>query len=143
MGTRGKSVSMLLGEITEVKNLSVIYKNNQGENFLAKNRQVVIHTKYVDIHRHFLQDMEEDKDSNIQYIWSEDNRAKIMTNNTLEADFSRHTKRITDIELRDLLKTGRKNVKDTRVTDHLITRDKTEYSSHALYKVVDGKHKND
>ena len=36
-----------------------------------------------------------------------------------------------------------KNVNNTRFTDDVITRDKTEYSSHALAEVVDGKHKND
>ena len=39
--------------------------------------------------------------------------------------------------------TGRENVNINRVTDEVITRDKTEYSSQALAEVVDGKHKND
>ena len=34
-------------------------------------------------------------------------------------------------------------VENTRVTDDVITHNKTEYSSHALAEVVDGKHKND
>ena len=33
--------------------------------------------------------------------------------------------------------------KNTRVTEDVITHNKTEYSSHALAEVVDGKHKND
>ena len=41
-----KFVIMLLGEITEVKNLSVIYEDNQGETFLSDNRQVGICKKY-------------------------------------------------------------------------------------------------
>ena len=34
-------------------------------------------------------------------------------------------------------------VENTRVTDDVITHNKTEYSSHTLAEVVDGKHKND
>ena len=63
--------------------------------------------------------------------------------NTSEADFVRHMKRITDGELWELVDTVRENVKNTRVTDDVITRYTTEYSSHALAKVVDGEHKND
>ena len=37
-----KSVSMLLGEMTEVKNPSVIYEDNQGVIFLENIRQVGI-----------------------------------------------------------------------------------------------------
>ena len=38
--------------------------------------------------------------------------------------------------------TGRDNVKNNRLADDVITRYKTEYSSHALAKVVDGKNRN-
>ena len=62
-----------------------------------------------------------------------------MTKNTLGADFARHMKRITEGELWELVDTGRKNVKKTGFTDDVITRDKNEYSSHALAEVVDGK----
>ena len=34
-------------------------------------------------------------------------------------------------------------VENTRVTDDVITHNKTEYSSQALAEVMDGKHKND
>ena len=67
-------ISMLLGNITEVEKPSVIYEENQSANFLAKNRQVGICTKHIDICHHFLQEMEEEKDIDIQYIWSEENQ---------------------------------------------------------------------
>ena len=35
------------------------------------------------------------------------------------------------------------NIKNTRGTDDVITRDKTEYSSHTLAKVVDGEDRNE
>ena len=73
---------MFLGEITEVQKPSVIYEDNQGAIFLAKNRQVGIHTKHIYIHYHFLRDMVEDMNIDIQYICIEDNPADIMTKNT-------------------------------------------------------------
>ena len=78
-----KFVSMLLGEMTKVQNTSVIYEDNQGEHFLAKNRQVGIRTKQIDISHHFLLDMGEEKDIDIQYILSEDTPGNIITKNTL------------------------------------------------------------
>ena len=39
--------------------------------------------------------------------------------------------------------TGMENVNNIRVTDDVISHEKTEYSSHTLAEVVDGKHKND
>ena len=66
-------------EITEVQNTSVIYEDNQGVSFLAKNRQVGIHTKHINIHHNFMRDMVGDKYIYIKYIQSEDNPEYIMT----------------------------------------------------------------
>ena len=88
-------VSMFLVEMNEVQNPSVIYEDNQGAIFLANNRQVGIRTKHIDIRRHFLQDMVEEKDICVQYIRSEYNPAGIMTNNNSEAGFASRMKRIT------------------------------------------------
>ena len=65
-----------------------------------------------------------------------------MTKNT-EADLARHTRRITEGELWELVDTGRENVKKTGVTDDIITHDKTEYSIHTLTEVVEGKNRNE
>ena len=65
-----------------------------------------------------------------------------MKKNTSEADFATHMKIITKGELWDLMGTGRENVKNTRVADDVITRDKTEYSIHALSDIVDVKNRN-
>ena len=78
---------------------SVIYKYNQGVNFLEKNTQVGIITKHIDIRHNFLRDMVEDKDIDIQYIRSEEKLADIMTKNTPEAYFAIQMKRITEGEL--------------------------------------------
>ena len=133
---------MLLGEMTEVQKTSVIYEDNQGDIFLAENRQVGICTKHIDICHHFLWDMVEEKDMYVHYIQSEDNPADIMTKNTSEEDFLRHMKSITEGELLELVDTGRENFKKTGVVDDVIARDKTEYSSHRLTEVVDGKNRN-
>ena len=70
-----KFVSIFLEEMTEVQKPSVIYEDNRGVIFLAKNRQVDMHTKHINIHHHFLRDVVEDKDIDIQYIWSKNNPA--------------------------------------------------------------------
>ena len=70
------------------------------------------------------------------------NPDEIMTENTLEADFARHMRRITEGELWELVDTGRENANKTGVTDGVITRDKTEYSSHALDDIVNGINRN-
>ena len=122
--------------MTEVENPSVIYEDNQGAIFLAKNRQVSICTKHIDIWNHFMPDMVEEKDIDIQYIRDEENPAHIMTKNTLEEDFARHMRRITEGELWELVNTRMENVKKTGVTYDAITLNKTEYSSNVLSKVV-------
>ena len=86
---------MLLEEMTQVQKPSVLYEDNKVEIFLAKIRQVGIHTNHIDIFNPFLRDMVEDKDIDIQYIWSEDNPADIMTNNTSKSDFVRPMNNIT------------------------------------------------
>ena len=56
-----KNVSMLLGEMTKVQKPSVLYEDNQGAIFLAKNRQVGINTKHIDFCHHFMRVVVEDK----------------------------------------------------------------------------------
>ena len=127
-----KLVSIFMGETNEVKQPSVIYENSQGAIFLANNSQVGILTKHIDIRHHFLQDMVEGKDIDIQYIRSEENPDDIMTKNTLEADLTIHMRRITEGELWEIMGIGKQNFYKTGVTDDFITRDKIEYSSHAI-----------
>ena len=127
--------------MTRLQNSSIIYKDNQGKIFLANNRQVGICTKHIDIRYHFLWEILEDKDIDINYIQSEDNPEYIRENNTQKECLSTHKIGITDGEILELVDTGRENVKKTGVTDDLITYYKIEYSSHALAEVVDGKHK--
>ena len=92
-----KFVSMLLEETNEVQKPLVIYEDNQGVIFIAKNRQVDMYTNQIDICHNLLREMMEDKDIDLQYIWSEDKPADIITGNTLESDFVKHIKRITEV----------------------------------------------
>ena len=75
---------MLLEEMTRVQKPSYIYRENQGAIFLAKNRQVGIHEKHIDICHHFMRYKVEDKDIDIQYNRSEYKYTEIMTKNTSE-----------------------------------------------------------
>ena len=129
-------VGMLLGEMTEVENPSVFYEDNQSAIFLAKNGQVRIRTNHVGIRHHFLRDVVEENDIDIQYIRSEEKPFDIITKNTLEADFARRMRRITEGELWELVDTGRENFKKTGVMDDVINHDNTEYSSRTLSEVL-------
>ena len=82
--------------MTKSQKPSVIYEDNKGTILLAKNRQVGIFTKYIDIRHHFLRNMVEEKGIDIHCIWSEDNPADFIKKNTLEEDFARNMKRITE-----------------------------------------------
>ena len=120
----------------------VIYEDNQGAIFLAKNRQVGLRKKHINICHIFLRYMVEYRDINIHYIRNEDNPDYIINKNILEAYFERHMRRITEREFWELVDTGRDNFKKTGVTDDVITCDKTEYSSHVLDVVLDRTNRN-
>ena len=87
--------------------------------------------------------MAEENDFYIQNIWSKENPADIMTKNTSEEDFATHMRKIAEGELWELVDTGKENVNKIGVTDDVITHDKTEYSSHTLSEVVNGKNRNE
>ena len=55
-----------------------------------------------------------------------------MTKNCSESDQTKHAKRITEIELRELVDTGRENVNNNGVMDGVTDCDSNEYSSHTL-----------
>ena len=80
---------------------------------------------HIDIRRHFLTDMMEDKDIDIKYIWSEENPAGIMTKNDSKVDFVKQVKRIIEGGLWELVENGRENVNNTRVADDVIKHYKT------------------
>ena len=112
-------------------------------NVFRGNRQVGMRIKQIDIYLHFVRDKVEDKYIEVKYIMREEKPVYIITNNCSEADYIKKTKRITEGELCELVETGIENVKNTGVTDKIIERNKTEYSSHILAEVVYGEKSND
>ena len=56
------------GIMSRVQILDVVYEDSQGDILVAKNRQVGMRTKHIDMRHHFLRDMLEDNDMNI-YIY--------------------------------------------------------------------------
>ena len=55
-----------------------------------------------------------------------------MTKNFSKDDYAKHTKRITERELWELVETGRYTVNNNGVLDEVMDCESTEYSSHAL-----------
>ena len=94
---------MLLGEIYELQKPGIVHEDNQGDIFLAKNRQVGMCTKHTNIHHRFLRNMLEESYTDIKYIRSEENAVDVMTNNCSEADHIKYVKRITEGEIWELV----------------------------------------
>ena len=93
--------------MTEVQKPSVVYNYNQGAIFLENNMQVGMHTKHINIGRHFLRDVVEEKCVDIMYIRSEEKTVDIMTNIFSQADYAKHAKRIMEGEIWEIVETGR------------------------------------
>ena len=115
-----KFFNMLMEEMSKLHKLAIVYKDNQGDFFLAKNRQFGICTAHVNIRDHFLRDMLADKDTCINYISIKENPAVILTKNFSEANHAKHAKRATEKEIWELVETGRENVNNNRILDGLI-----------------------
>ena len=64
-------VNVSLKYINELWKPAVVYEDNQGDIFLANNRQVGMRTKHINICHHFMRDATEEKDMDIKYIRSE------------------------------------------------------------------------
>ena len=91
-----KFFNMLLEEIAEVQKTVVVYENNQGDIFLANNRQVDMHTNHIYIRRHFMRNMVEEKDMDVKYIRSQKQLTDIMTKRYSKYDYVKHTMRIKE-----------------------------------------------
>ena len=77
-----KFVCMLLQEIGVGEFPGKIFEDNEGAIFLAKNQQVSMRTKHIDVRYHFVRDLVESKFLTLEYVPTEDNYADIMTKNT-------------------------------------------------------------
>ena len=61
--------------------LVLIFEDNEGAIFLAKNQQVSIRTKHIDVWYHFIRDLIQDGYLNLQYVSTDDSYADFMTKN--------------------------------------------------------------
>ena len=73
---------MLLREIGIREFPGKIYEDNEGAIFLAKNQQVSMRTKHIDIRYHFVRDLVEAGVLQLEYVTTEDNYTDFMTKNT-------------------------------------------------------------
>ena len=76
-----KFVCMFLHELGIGKMPGIIYEDNEGAIFLAKNQQVGMRTKHIDIKYHFIRELIGRNFLDIRYVRSEDNYADITTKN--------------------------------------------------------------
>ena len=61
--------------------LVLIFEDNEGAIFLAKNQQVSMRTKHIDVRYHFIRDLIQDGYLNLQYVSTDNNYADFMTKN--------------------------------------------------------------
>ena len=81
-GQKFKFICMLLEEIGIRQFLpGTTHKDNEGALLSAKNEQIGLRMKYIDIQYHFIRDLVSGKFLDLHYMMSEDNYAEIMTEN--------------------------------------------------------------
>ena len=76
-----KFVSMLLTEIGVGEVPGTIFEDNEGAIFLAKNQQVSMHTKYINVHYHFIRDLVQEGLLKLEFVGTDDKYADFMTKN--------------------------------------------------------------
>ena len=87
-----KFLNILLEEISEVQKPEIDHEDNQGDIFLENNRQFCMRTKHTDIRHYSVRGAVKEKDTDINYIRSKENPAKIMMNNCSESGHANHAK---------------------------------------------------
>ena len=90
---------MLLSELGIGKIPGTIFEDNEGAIFLAKNQQVSMRTKHIDVKYHFIREYIVDGTVEVMFVASEDNDADIFTKNVGREAFDKHTyKFMTNME---------------------------------------------
>ncbi len=90
-----KVVSMLLTEIGVGKVLGTIFEDNKGAIFLAKNQQVSMCNKHIEVHYHFICNLVQEGLSKLEFVGLGENYADIMTKNMSKDILSRlYTERV-------------------------------------------------
>jgi hypothetical protein len=89
-------IQNLVEELTGERKPAIIYEDNLGTFFLAKNQQVSARTKHIEIRHHFMRDLQDKKELDVRFKRSENNLADIMTNNTPREIHDKHTQQVRD-----------------------------------------------
>ena len=105
---------MLLEEVEIGQLPGIIYEDNEGAIFLAKNQQISMRTKHIYVRYHFIRDMAQEKMLNIVYVRSEENYSGIMTKNVSVNIFNKLFVRGVET---GIIETKRENVRRTRRYD--------------------------
>ena len=71
-----------------------VHVDNAGAIWLSNNRTTSDRTKHIDIRTSFVKEYQEDGESIIMFVKSEDNKADIFTKNTTNAIFQNHQKKL-------------------------------------------------
>jgi hypothetical protein len=104
----------LIKELLNIFLTAIIYEDNLGAIYLAKNQQVSSRTKHIDIRHNFLRDLMQDKRIEVRFIRSENNSSDITTKNTSAPIHNLHTEMIKEGKL--------KCWKEDVVTDSSVTQ---------------------
>ena len=89
-------VRNLMRELNMVIDPNYIIGDNNGAIQLVKNRQVGQQTKHIDTRHHYIRDMWEDKQLEVQHIRGDMNEADICTKNVSIKTHEKHRERIRD-----------------------------------------------
>ena len=84
-------IQAMLKELFGHVKQAVIYEDNEGAIFLAKNQQVGQRTKHIDVRHHFIRDKLSEGTIALGYIPTDDNPSDINTKNTPQAIHVKHS----------------------------------------------------
>ena len=111
----------LLDEIAGKEHVypSIIFEDNIGAIFVAKNRQVGQRTKHIDVRHHFIRELIDRKLLAVEFTRSENNYSDILTKNVVQELFTKHAKYIDQGRLRyeNLTKIIEEKAMSTRSSD--------------------------
>ena len=86
----------LINEVAKHEDPAIIYEDNEGAIFLAKNQQVSMRTKHIDVRAHFIRDCIKNNWITVKKIKTENNVSDIMTKNCDVETFLRHVEKNLD-----------------------------------------------
>ena len=86
----------LINEVAKHEDPAIIYEDNEGAIFLAKNQQVSMRTKHIDVRAHFIRDCVKSNWIIVKKVKTENNVSDIMTKNCDVATVEKHNEKILE-----------------------------------------------